>query len=153
MIHMKRLSIIAIVAVVAIIIGVIVLNGGKEQTPQDPAPSSRAPAPGFENVAETVSPPSQRPSVQKGSKILMQAGNFFFSPQRLEAEQKQSIVITIQNTGLHTFTIDELGVNERLPGSGTYTVEFTPDKKGSFEYYCAVPGHREAGMVGVLMVN
>ncbi len=38
------------------------------------------------------------------------------------------------------------------PGQGT-TLTFTADKPGSFEYYCTVPGHKEAGMRGTLTVQ
>ncbi|MGE5251264.1 MAG: copper-containing nitrite reductase [Bacteroidota bacterium] len=33
------------------------------------------------------------------------------------------------------------------------TLEFTPDRDGTFVYYCAVPGHRQAGMEGKLIVG
>ena len=32
-------------------------------------------------------------------------------------------------------------------------VEFTPSAAGEYEFYCTVPGHREAGMVGTLRVS
>ena len=35
----------------------------------------------------------------------------------------------------------------------TNHVSFTPTKPGSYEFYCTVPGHKEAGMVGTLVVN
>lgn len=38
------------------------------------------------------------------------------------------------------------------PGS-TGTVEFTPAAPGTYEYFCTVAGHREAGMVGQLVVT
>lgn len=33
------------------------------------------------------------------------------------------------------------------------SVEFTPSKPGTYEFYCTVPGHKEAGMVGTLVVK
>jgi uncharacterized cupredoxin-like copper-binding protein len=30
---------------------------------------------------------------------------------------------------------------------------FTPLKEGTYEYYCTIPGHKEGGMAGILVVN
>lgn len=35
----------------------------------------------------------------------------------------------------------------------TESIEFTPSKAGTYEFYCAVAGHKEAGMKGRLIVN
>lgn len=84
--------------------------------------------------------------------ITMRAGNFFFSPKTLTVPVGEEVVLDIRSTGTHTFTIDELGVNVRF-GTGKATVRFTPDRPGQFEYYCAIPGHRERGMIGTLTVE
>ena len=80
------------------------------------------------------------------------SGNFFFNPNNITLKKNQPVRISFKNSGFHTFTIDELGVNVPLQGSSA-TVEFTPTKAGTFEYYCAVPGHRERGMLGSLNVE
>ncbi len=36
---------------------------------------------------------------------------------------------------------------------GTTVLEFTPSEAGEYEYFCTVPGHKEAGMVGKLIVG
>ena len=41
---------------------------------------------------------------------------------------------------------------EAKPGQ-TVTLEFTPTAKGTFEYVCTIPGHKEAGMKGTITVN
>jgi plastocyanin len=84
--------------------------------------------------------------------IAMRAGNFFFSPKSLTVPVGEEVVLDIRSTGTHTFTIDELGVNVRF-GTGPATVRFTPDRPGQFEFYCAIPGHRERGMLGTLLVE
>ncbi len=35
----------------------------------------------------------------------------------------------------------------------TNTIEFTPTKPGTYEFFCTVAGHKEAGMVGTLVVK
>lgn len=39
------------------------------------------------------------------------------------------------------------------PSGGSATVEFTPSTPGTYEYYCTVAGHKEAGMAGTLTVT
>lgn len=95
---------------------------------------------------------SEGAAEQGAKEISMSSSNFSFSPKTLTLKEGQPVKITFANSGTHTFTIDELGVNESLSG-GSVTVEFTPSKSGTFEYYCAVPGHKERGMIGSLTVN
>lgn len=38
------------------------------------------------------------------------------------------------------------------PGT-TGTLRFTPKTAGSYSFYCSVPGHKESGMVGTLIVG
>ena len=55
----------------------------------------------------------------------------------------------------HNIHVD--GVNaqsEDVIGQGNSVVlEFSPDKDGTFAYYCSIPGHRQAGMEGKLIVG
>jgi len=41
----------------------------------------------------------------------------------------------------------------RLDPGGTARLEFLPRKKGHFVFFCAIEGHREAGMQGALEVR
>jgi nitrite reductase (NO-forming) len=44
--------------------------------------------------------------------------------------------------------------SEDIVGKGSSTVmEFTPDQEGTFAYFCDIPGHRQAGMEGKLIVG
>ena len=85
--------------------------------------------------------------------IAMEAKSFSFSPDILKANVGEVIRLNITATGQHTFTIDELGVDVILPHGETTRVEFTPEQVGTFEFYCSVPGHREAGQVGEMVVE
>ena len=53
---------------------------------------------------------------------------------------------------LHNFAIDELGIDVDIdPGATQEVVINAP--AGAYEYYCNVPGHKAAGMVGTLTVG
>ena len=52
----------------------------------------------------------------------------------------------------HNFSIDALGIDVDIaPGATEQVVINAP--AGEYEYYCNVPGHKEAGMVGTLIVT
>lgn len=55
----------------------------------------------------------------------------------------------------HNFYLDEFNVKSKdVIGKGnSVSVEFTADKEGTFAYYCNIPGHRQAGMEGKLIVG
>jgi plastocyanin len=53
----------------------------------------------------------------------------------------------------HTFEVDGLGIHVELPPNSTTAVAIKPTGSGSLEFYCNVPGHREAGMVGTINVE
>jgi heme/copper-type cytochrome/quinol oxidase subunit 2 len=78
-----------------------------------------------------------------------------FQPNTLTIPANTPVTINIVNKGAatHTFDIDALGINtgEVAPGaSTTVTINAAP---GQYEYYCAIPGHKQAGMVGTLTVQ
>jgi uncharacterized cupredoxin-like copper-binding protein len=81
-----------------------------------------------------------------------------FTPATLTARAGAPISLTVDNSGsalIHDFTIDVPG-GERVHivaqptgrGSGQFTLA-----AGTYQFYCAEPGHREAGMVGTLTVS
>jgi uncharacterized cupredoxin-like copper-binding protein len=78
-----------------------------------------------------------------------------FQPAELTIPANTDVTINLTNQGAlpHSFDIDELGVNSgdiAAGQSGTVTINAAP---GTYQYYCAVPGHKEAGMVGTLTVQ
>lgn len=52
----------------------------------------------------------------------------------------------------HTFTIDALGVDLRVPLAGRRSVTFSA-APGVYEYHCGIPGHGQAGMTGTITVR
>lgn len=85
--------------------------------------------------------------------IEIESRSFFFKPDVFEVKAGEKITVSVKSFGDHTFVIDELGVNAKTPDGQTTKIEFTPTKKGVYRYYCSLPGHREAGQVGTLIVQ
>lgn len=75
----------------------------------------------------------------------------------LTADPGQVVQITLINADniQHDLVIDEFGVHsEHLEDiDAQVTITFKVEEEGTYEYYCSVPGHRQAGMVGTLLVG
>jgi uncharacterized cupredoxin-like copper-binding protein len=62
--------------------------------------------------------------------------------------------VALPNEGvtLHNFSIDELGIDVDIEAGAAQEVLINAPA-GTYEYYCNVPGHKPAGMVGTLTVE
>ncbi|MCH7758886.1 cupredoxin domain-containing protein [Patescibacteria group bacterium] len=167
--------ILIIIILVAIAGGYFLFQSSSQQEEAiETSPQLGVPAPGQELVPEMIVTPDEteeplpedeaavvslddqvqpeKVTTLSVKEIKIVSDNLFFTPKVLTLIKDQPVKIIFQNTGTHTFTIKELDVNLRLSESSV-TLEFTPSKSGIFEYYCAVPGHRENGMFGSLTVK
>ena len=61
------------------------------------------------------------------------------------------MILTLPNEGvtLHNLSIDALGIGVDINPGATEEAVINA-LAGTYEYYCNVPGHKEAGMVGTL---
>jgi uncharacterized cupredoxin-like copper-binding protein len=81
-----------------------------------------------------------------------------FDPATVTVKSGTPVRLTIVNNGAleHDWVVDnldgkKLSVNAKPKTSPS--TEFTPTKAGSYAVYCSIPGHREAGMTGTLIVQ
>lgn len=87
--------------------------------------------------------------------VSIEASEFAFKPDRISGTAGQTLTIELVNKGTieHDFTIDTLNV-KLLVGVGKTGQTTTPSlTAGTYDFYCAIPGHKEAGMVGTLEVK
>jgi plastocyanin len=86
--------------------------------------------------------------------IEVELDDFYFEPTVLEGAAGQTLTVTMFNEGdaPHTFTIDELQVDEELqPGDEDVTAEVTFPDSGALVFYCRF--HVGGGMLGGLSVG
>jgi uncharacterized cupredoxin-like copper-binding protein len=78
-----------------------------------------------------------------------------FEPDDLQIATGQSTAVFVTNAdGFdHSFDIDVLDLHVMVPAHQTKVVMLDPDVDAVFELYCAIPGHRETGMVGRVLAQ
>lgn len=118
---------------------------------------------------------SRPPAVE----LAVVAREYEFDPSAIEAPAGSAVILTLQNLGQleHDITIQEIpmvtisvastpmaghemGGAEEAPQlhvaammGQTAAITFTPTKPGAYAFACSVPGHKEAGMAGILTIS
>ncbi len=87
--------------------------------------------------------------------ITLTTENFKFGQPELRVKAGQTVTLNLANSDLlpHSFDVDEFEVHVSMPGHDQVQAAFTPTKPGAYPFYCGIPGHLEAGMVGTLIVE
>lgn len=87
------------------------------------------------------------------SDLTLRTENMAFSTMELAAN-RGSVTVFVDNHDVwwHTWTIDALHVDLKIPSSGKRQITFTA-APGTYTYYCAIPGHAALGMRGTLTVR
>ncbi len=89
-----------------------------------------------------------------GEALVVESYDIYFEPEELSIPAETDVTVQLPNVGaaLHNFSIDELGIDVDIaPGATEETVINAP--AGEYEFYCNVPGHKAAGMLGTLTVQ
>lgn len=94
-------------------------------------------------------------SVDGAPPTTLTATEWAFGPETITAEIGEPVTIVLVNDGLieHEVEFAAFGLHLHTPAGATMKGTFVPDKVGTFEFACEIRGHREAGMVGRLIVE
>jgi plastocyanin len=78
-----------------------------------------------------------------------------FDRSELRAKVGETVALRLENSDAsgHSFDIDAFNVHVPMPPGKPALALFKPTTPGTYTFYCSVPGHREAGMVGTLIVE
>ncbi len=111
--------------------------------------------------------------------VTLKAIDINYEPKTIEVVAGQPVKLTLMNTGVleHDFNVLTIDVKDvkatggeqaahNMSGMGSKAVlhiaapagdsavlEFTPTTPGLYEFFCDVPGHKDAGAVGQLIVK
>jgi uncharacterized cupredoxin-like copper-binding protein len=78
-----------------------------------------------------------------------------FDQTELRAKAGETVALRLENQDAagHSFDIDELDIHVSMPPGQPALALFKVSTPGTYTFYCSVPGHRDAGMVGTLIVE
>jgi uncharacterized cupredoxin-like copper-binding protein len=112
------------------------------------------------------------------TELTVEATDFAYNPASITVPVGQPVTLTLKNTGKveHDFVVDKINVTDveasdsgpamhhQMGGTAEYdlhffaragdteTLQFTALESGTYEIYCTIEGHKEAGMIGKLIV-
>ena len=126
----------------AILLSVVIAACGGDG--DDPAPTQVRASPPAPATAPTVAAPVQTSAgggrvVRVVNEDTGGSGAYAFNPSALTFQVGESVTIEVTaETEFHTFTVDDLGIDESLGAGETATFDHTFDKAGTFKLVCLV---------------
>ena len=115
---------------------------------------------------------------QATTEIAVEASDFTYQPSSITIPVGEPVTVTLNNVGAveHDFVVEKISVtNVEASDTGpaahhqgghqpdydlhffaragdTATLHFTPLEPGTYEVFCSLEGHKEAGMIATLVV-
>jgi len=99
---------------------------------------------------------SQQAAASQVADITVVTSEFKFNPGTITVRMGQRVRVTLDNTKgtlKHDFHQPDLSLHAEVDAGKKTVFEFTPTKAGTFDLTCDVPGHKDAGMAGKLIVQ
>ena len=143
------------------LVGFVLAAGGYQLPIPAPRPAMMT-GPGPAVAAPSIQTQAQTaPAAQAVTEVTVVATDLKFAPPTIQAKVGQPIKIVLENKGAIEHDIAFPTIKADKPGATlkavakagqTAILEFTPTAKGSYEYTCTIPGHKEAGMKGKINI-
>ncbi len=149
----------AIIALIVLLgLGFMYFKGAKNKSTSsdDNMMKKEGTAKSTAEMSPTETANAMKSDSDKGEQVIeMEAGSFYFKPNVIKVKKGDKVKVVLHSVSMvHNFNIDELGVKGEMTKNGdTSTTEFTADKVGEFEFYCAIGQHRKMGQVGKITVE
>lgn len=87
--------------------------------------------------------------------IEIVARDFTYDPAEITVRAGEAVNIRVVNQGtvVHDLMIPGTGIHFMVPVGQSVTSGFKVNRPGVYEFFCGIPGHREAGMFGKITVT
>jgi len=97
----------------------------------------------------------QLPPVAGARTIEIVATDFSFKPAEVTVKAGEVVNLQLVNQGVaaHDLVVPSLGLWLAVPPGQSLTSGMKFDRPGEYELFCSVPGHREVGMIGRIIVT
>jgi plastocyanin len=95
------------------------------------------------------------PSASGLPEVRVVMTEFTFSPQRIEIPAGRKVEFKLTNNGRieHDITAEGIGFHAHVMSAERLAFDSGPFTPGEYDFFCSVVGHREAGMVGKIVVR
>lgn len=146
---MTRRLLLLILAVAVLVLAVSACGGDDDDEAEEPAAADTT----TEDATTEETTTEEGGGATAVELAADPGGALAFDQETLTAEAGEITITLTNESGIpHNVAIDGMdAVSETITtGSTTLTVELEP---GEYTFYCAVPGHRAAGMEGTLTVE
>lgn len=157
----KRLSFVGVLWIVLSVF-CLACGGGADKPAQDKGHSS--PPPPATSVPATQSDTKKdvsQPKASQGQGRIVEVingdvggptGKYEFVPSQITVSIGETVTFSlVAETEFHTFTVDDLGIDESIESGETANYTHTFDKAGTYKLVCLV--HETNGMVGAITVR
>ncbi|MCC6176356.1 MAG: cupredoxin domain-containing protein [Chloroflexi bacterium] len=99
--------------------------------------------------------PAAAPGGGAANEVRLATSEWKFTPDTLKVSAGNPVTLVLENKGLieHDFHVGTFDVHVHAQPRATVQKTVTFDRPGTYEYDCTIPGHKEAGMKGKIVVS
>lgn len=118
-------------------------------TPEEGAEPTTAPT----EAAGESTPEATDGAAAEGQELTVTAHDIYWDPTELTATAGTvTFILPNEGAAMHNFDVPDLDILVDMPPGTTQTLE-VDIPAGTYQFFCSIPGHKEAGMVGTLVVE
>jgi plastocyanin len=86
--------------------------------------------------------------------VAVDARNFAFAPDTIRIRANEEVALALRSEdGPHDLAVDGLGLVADVGGGASATQRLRIDQRGRYTFFCTLPGHRDGGMEGTIVVR